>query len=701
MNNDMNSNQQQHTDLNDILQGGDCTDQQKEDVEMKIEATDKNTSSSNEPEKAPPPPPTTNDIDPQADDGKSRKSDNDNMEDIENAGESTSSGSSSRSSSKPGGYSADCSSISNCSDESSETNSNDESGPVSNDNVNDAQTSSNDDTSEAVARVTSSSDENKKRVLESSLGGPLKAEDDEGSDSSKRICHPSRKEQKAAIIAAAAAVAGKNNQIRDVDMHDISEQTYLHKQQQPQDNQAAVTDAVNQLNIQKQQHTQTLVRKRSSDADISDVELQSREGSSFSNLSSNPTAIVNPIDPRIDLSTVQVIHAKDHNNMRKDESSIDNSTSPGHGAPNKRHEFLNAYSQVLESCKPFFSRYDEPNLKPVVPAKPDPITDPNLTHLFKRPQEESDASSMAVLARPRRKYKEKKLEDKKNDNPPLEGIEISAANSAMDVSSGLKQRMMEASSTANNNDDDVDMQDAKPPAKENGNDTTSSSMHSSSSMSSETNEELRRLIARGAEALQIPMNEALARLHPHGNAAADINQQMQQMQAEGPPRIVSDTLGSSSLNTGSGSGTNSGTGSGTGSGNDTFKNKCENSTESNSNSCGDGTNSDTLTKNVNTDSGYSISTQKQLVHQHAHAAHAASAKHDRHPDIKSSDNHTDHSTQERLAIKKRKRMDKRREYEEEVQRQLQSSSDSSVEQVFEPGQYVTMEDSVSFTNTAR
>ena len=220
-------------------------------------------------------------------------------------------------------------------------------------------------------------------------------------------------------------------------------------------------------------------------------------------------------------------------------------------------------------------------------------------------------------------------------------------------------------------------------------------------MSSETNEELRRLIARGAEALQIPMNEALARLHPHGNAAADINQQMQQMQAEGPPRIVSDTLGSSSLNTGSGSGTNSGTGSGTGSGNDTFKNKSENSTESNSNSGGDGANSDALTKNANTDSGYSISTQKQLVHQHAHAAHSASAKHDRHPDLKSADNHTDHSTQERLAIKKRKRMDKRREYEEEVQRQLQSSSDSSVEQVFEPGQYVTMEDSVVFTKTAR
>jgi hypothetical protein len=46
-------------------------------------------------------------------------------------------------------------------------------------------------------------------------------------------------------------------------------------------------------------------------------------------------------------------------------------------------------------------------------------------------------------------------------------------------------------------------------------------------------------------------------------------------------------------------------------------------------------------------------------------------------------------------------MDKRREYEEEVQRQLESSSDSSVEQIFDPGEYVSMEDSLSFTNIAR
>jgi hypothetical protein len=66
---------------------------------------------------------------------------------------------------------------------------------------------------------------------------------------------------------------------------------------------------------------------------------------------------------------------------------------------------------------------------------------------------------------------------------------------------------------------------------------------------------------------------------------------------------------------------------------------------------------------------------------------------------KACDNHT--TEFERLVNKKRKRMDKRREYEEEVQLQLQSSSDSSVAQVFDPGQYMSMEDSLSFTNTAR
>jgi hypothetical protein len=58
-------------------------------------------------------------------------------------------------------------------------------------------------------------------------------------------------------------------------------------------------------------------------------------------------------------------------------------------------------------------------------------------------------------------------------------------------------------------------------------------------------------------------------------------------------------------------------------------------------------------------------------------------------------------TQERIALKKRKRMDQRKEIEDMVRRQMQTSSDSSVESVFKPGDIISMEDSLSFADTAR
>jgi hypothetical protein len=59
------------------------------------------------------------------------------------------------------------------------------------------------------------------------------------------------------------------------------------------------------------------------------------------------------------------------------------------------------------------------------------------------------------------------------------------------------------------------------------------------------------------------------------------------------------------------------------------------------------------------------------------------------------------ATLERLALKKRKRLDKRREYEEEVQRQLQDSSDDYNETEFKGGEMISMEEALSFANTAR
>ena len=62
----------------------------------------------------------------------------------------------------------------------------------------------------------------------------------------------------------------------------------------------------------------------------------------------------------------------------------------------------------------------------------------------------------------------------------------------------------------------------------------------------------------------------------------------------------------------------------------------------------------------------------------------------------------DAATLERLALKKRKRLDKRREYEEEVQRQLHDSgSDTDNRKVFEAGTMITMEEALSFSSSAR
>ncbi len=65
----------------------------------------------------------------------------------------------------------------------------------------------------------------------------------------------------------------------------------------------------------------------------------------------------------------------------------------------------------------------------------------------------------------------------------------------------------------------------------------------------------------------------------------------------------------------------------------------------------------------------------------------------------------DVATQERLALKKRKRLDKRREYEAEVQKKhdhnLQSISLSNAYKNFPEGETITMEEALSFTSSPR
>ena len=85
-------------------------------------------------------------------------------------------------------------------------------------------------------------------------------------------------------------------------------------------------------------------------------------------------------------------------------------------------------------------------------------------------------------------------------------------------------------------------------------------------------------------------------------------------------------------------------------------------------------------------------------------ARSSTTTRDKNINIEMSTEDAEAATQERLALKKRKRLDKRREYEE-VQRQLQESSDSStsgeVGGVFKVGSMISMEDALSFANSAR
>ena len=80
-------------------------------------------------------------------------------------------------------------------------------------------------------------------------------------------------------------------------------------------------------------------------------------------------------------------------------------------------------------------------------------------------------------------------------------------------------------------------------------------------------------------------------------------------------------------------------------------------------------------------------------------ARTTETKNDGRPNINTET--TEAATLERIALKKRKRLDKRREYEEEVKRQHQESSDSDSEKVFKTGETVTMEEALLFANSAR
>ncbi|KAL3790596.1 hypothetical protein HJC23_008802 [Cyclotella cryptica] len=190
-------------------------------------------------------------------------------------------------------------------------------------------------------------------------------------------------------------------------------------------------------------------------------------------------------------------------------------------------------------------------------------------------------------------------------------------------------------------------------------------------------------------------------------------------------RTITDTSGTTTANNSSGSGT--------GSGNDndaTNKSESGSQMEGNSNSddkacayykkdsVASDTNTVTSVAAVNGDvkkrADSLQESDKPLIHHHNHSAKKSAAVDVSgvHKDLETiledpqqPNSNSNHITkEEKLIEKKRKRMSARKEYEEEWQRQMRDSSESSSRNetcTLEPGKPVTLEDVLSFTKTAR
>lgn len=391
--------------------------------------------------------------------------------------------------------------------------------------------------------------------------------------------------------------------------------------------------------------------------------------------------LINPVDPRIDLSCLNIICAKEHDRRKNEqrEGNNDIETTSPNGSQMKTDaadSYLDAYSRLLESCQPFFKIYQE-ELKqqqmtpvlPIVASATDTKYSINASSEKKKKQKKCDendsVSSMIVLA-PRPKSRKKKITDSHQQNQPHLTDDIKKQK--LPVKQDEQQQLQNNSSTRSSSE--------RNSTSGMNHSSSCSSQSSSSAISSSQNRELLRLIERGAAGLQ-HRQQAL----PKNQAQDPAENQTPRQQG---PRLVSESSG---LNSGSATGT----GSGNGSGNDTYavKQFDMNSTE--------------MTTSGDTNSNLDAVTKQSsdpVMDQHSHSIY----KHSNPRPIAQSSalvNDKIKSTQERIALKKRKRMEQRKEIEDLVRRQMQTSSDSSVDSVFKPGENISMEDSLSFTGTAR
>lgn len=536
-----------------------------------------------------------------------------------------SSGSSSRSNSKPGGYSADCSSLSNFSEDSTSDSASD--------------------------------------------GKPQDGTNQEGSETPlKKITGLKRSN----LCTSVKSVKFKQRDDDDISLPSNDGSRHL-----------------NTLDLDMGMVTQASLR-------TNQVETENHQIIQISKKKASLQAQNHAFDTaaaRVNLTSVNIVHAGNHN--REDGRALNVGASKHRDLdeeefkkPSKdkdADDLMSGYSQLLSSCKPFFDRPSN------VPKLALPSDKPNQDNIARHSlSENSDTSSMAVLARPRRNKNQAHKEKKLREN--------------------------------------------------------SSNASSSSSFTSKQNEEQRRLIQRSNAVLR------KSEQHHSENYAPDmimyINQQIRQQRQhqqnqqqqqdriarhmnQDPPVVTGSGTGSgtggsgqgsrngSGTGSGTGSGggsgggsrTGSGTGSGAGSGGGSAEGSGTGSLAGSGTGCGAGNDRLFISKKVQVSTNSDQcrcpdskdGTRKLPLHEELRLSKPAFTDVIEKPFTDQQIHESEDSTQERLVTKKRKRMDKRREYEKEVKRQVQSSSDSSVERLklFPPGLYISMEDSLAFTSVAR
>lgn len=381
--------------------------------------------------------------------------------------------------------------------------------------------------------------------------------------------------------------------------------------------------------------------------------MHSKDALHTSSLSDPRPLLINPADPNIDLSCLDIVSAKEHDQkkyqQRKEKCNFDSYVKASSDINVDTVETcVDVYSRLLESCHQFFKVFqDEPLIVNDKKTSDERMKEDDIG-------DHDSVSSMIVLA-PRPKHrKQKDLKSMEplqmQDEPPIYGSEPLRNDSTSHIQSS------EAKASSSH-----------------------SSQGSSRTFSTSQKKEMLQLLECGANGLQ---KSSLNGCNPsQQHPQHQMNREGSNFSSSRRPALISESSG---INSGSAAGT----GSASGSGNETVKH--EETISSEMTASGENNSiSDALTKKSSIDESF----EKKL---HKHMRASAVKVLPQSDNVPASNDHN-----ERLAAKKRKRMDQRKEFEDMVQNDMQNSSENSVQSIFQPGEYVSMEDALSFTHTAR